>query len=292
MKNSKILAIITVLIWSTMAPMAKVLVNQIPDMEVLFVGALFAFLFLLGYNVVRSKVRILTTISGKAIRNMIGLGFLGLFLYSALYYYGIRQLTSQEACILNYLWPIMTVLFTSILLKEKLSTGKILGLLCSFAGIVILSVGGGHSNGSHVFLGIAACVIAAACYGMFSALNKKADYDQDITMMILWLTVAVCSGIYGMIFGDWMPISGSTWLGLLWLGVVVDAIAYLLWALAINGSENTASIANLAFLVPLLSMVLSVVFLKEPFQIRTLLAMAFIIGGILLQEYLDRKKNR
>ena len=290
MNRNKILAWVTVLIWSTLAPIAKVLMKQIPDMEVLFIGAFFAFLFLLGYNTASGRIRKLKHISFKVIRNMAGLGFLGLFLYSALYYYGIHQLTSQEACILNYLWPIMTVLFTSLLLKEKLTTGKILGLLCSFAGIVILSIGGGSGSGNHIFLGIIACIVAAACYGLFSALNKKADYDQDITMMILWLTVTVCSGICGLITRDWVPVSGMTWTGLIWLGVVVNAIAYLLWALAINGTDNTASIANLAFLVPLLSMIFAVIFLKEPFQFRALIAMIFIIGGILLQEYLDHRK--
>ena len=51
---------------------------------------------------------------------MAGLGFIGLFMYSALYYFGIEQLSSQEACILNYLWPIMIVLFACVILKEKL----------------------------------------------------------------------------------------------------------------------------------------------------------------------------
>ena len=46
------------------------------------------------------------TVRGRLGGIMAGLGFVGLFLYSALYYYGLMQLSSQEACIVNYLWPI------------------------------------------------------------------------------------------------------------------------------------------------------------------------------------------
>ena len=288
MGKSKVLAWITVLCWATLAPIAKVLIAQIPDMEVLFIGAVFAFLFLLGYNVANGKIAVIKTTPASILRNMICLGVLGLFLYSSLYYYGLQQLTSQEACILNYLWPIMTVLFTALILKEKLTAGKLLGLLLSFIGIVILSIGRSQTLNPNAMLGIITCIVAAACYGLFSALNKKLNYDQDITMMIIWLTVTCCSGIAGLISHNWVPVQGITWIGLLWLGVVVNAIAYLLWAIAINNSENTASIANLAFLVPLLSMILAVIFLKEPFQFRALIAMILIIGGIILQEYLDR----
>ena len=98
----------------------------------------------------------------------------------------------------------------------------------------------------------------------------------------------------GLLTENWIPISGVQWLGMLWLGVVVDAIAYLFWALALRGAENTAQIANLAFLTPFLSLVVSRIFLKEQIQIRAFVALVFIIGGILLQnfyEYIKQKKD-
>ena len=50
-----------------------------------------------------------------------------------------------------------------------------------------------------------------------------------------------------------------------------------------HGSENTAKIANLAYLTPFLSLVVSAVFLDEKIQLRALIALFFIIGGIFLQ---------
>ena len=291
MKKNYIYAVVTVLIWSTMAAVVKKMLNDIPSMEALSVSSFFAFLFLLLCNLKTGTIREMKKYSAKDYAVMTGLGFVGLFLYSALYYYGLAKLTSQEACILNYLWPIMLVVFSCILLKEKFTLLKGAALLCSFAGIVVLSLGGGSFAGG-TLSGMISCVAAAACYGLFSVLNKKADYDQNISMMVVWLAAAVCSLLLGLLTETWVPIRGVQWLGMLWLGIVVDAVAYLLWALALNGADDTAKIANLAYLTPFLSLVVSAVFLQEKIGLRALTALVFIIGGILIQSLCENRRDK
>ena len=285
MKKNYLHAILTVFIWGTMATVGKILVSNIPSLEALCIGSAFAFLFLLIVNIKNRTIKELGKYSVKDYAIMAGLGFIGLFLYSGLYYYGLTQLSSQEACIVNYLWPIMLVLFSTIILKEKLTVVKAVAMISSFIGVVILSVGSGVSGNGNVMLGIGSCVIAAACYGLFSVLNKKANYDQNIAMMVMWLVVAVCSAVFGLAIEDWKPVVGVQWLGMLWMGVVVNAIAYLIWALALNADKNSARIANLAYLTPFLSLIISAVVLKEQIQGRALIAFVFIIGGILLQTF-------
>ena len=268
MKKNYVYAVITVFIWSTMAALVKALLFDIPNLEALSVSSWFAFFFLLIVNLKNGSIKKMKQYTLKDYGVMIGLGFVGLFLYSALYYYGLAQLTSQEACILNYLWPMMLVLFSCIILKEKMTVTKGVAMVCSFVGVVILSMGEKSAAGGNVTAGMLSCIVAAACYGLFSVLNKKADYDQNIAMMVIWLVVAVCGMILGPVTEKWVPITGAQWLGILWLGVVVDAIAYLLWALALKGTGNTAQIANLAYLTPFLSLIVSAVFLKEKVELR------------------------
>ena len=221
-----------------------------------------------------------------------GLGFLGLFMYSALYYYGIAELGSQEACILNYLWPVMIVIFACIILKEKFTAKKIIAMLMSFAGIVVLTLGSGESASGNRLLGIIACVTAAICYGLFSVLNKKHSLNQNVTMMWIWFTTAVCSFVLSLFFEKWQPIIGVQWLGIAWLGIVVNAVAYLLWAIALKDASDSAKIANLAYLVPFISIIISWFVLKEQITINAVFALVLIIGGILLQSVSLKKKNR
>ena len=171
----------------------------------------------------------------------------------------------------------MIVLFSCLILKERLTILKGVAMLCSFLGIVILSMGQNGGGTGNTTFGMVACVLAAACYGLFSVLNKKADYDQNITMMVIWLTVAVCSFAVGPFLENWVSVHGVQWLGILWLGVMTDAVAYLLWALALKGVKDTAKIANLAYLTPFLSVLCS--------------ALVLIIGGILLQNMCEKKRE-
>lgn len=292
MRKSYIYASITVLIWATLATVVKIVLDDIPNFEALTISSFFAFVFLLILNIVNGSIKELKNYHLKDYLMMSGLGFLGLFMYSALYYYGISTLSSQEACILNYLWPLMIVVFACILLKEKFTVRKIIAMVMSFAGIVVLSVGTDGVSSGNKLLGIVACVIAAVCYGLFSVLNKKHSLNQNITMMWIWLTVAVCSLIAGLIFEKWQDVAGVQWAGLLWLGIVVNAIAYLLWAIALKNAEDSAKIANLAYLVPFLSIVLSAIVLKEKITVNAVIAVILIIGGILLQSIHFKKKKQ
>ncbi len=292
MKKNYTYAIVTVSIWATLAAISKMLLNDIPNLETLAISGFFAFVFLLILNVKSGIIKEMSSYSVKDYLIMAGHGFLGLFLYSALYYYGLTQLTSQEACILNYLWPIMLVIFSSIILKEKITVTKGIAMLCSFLGIIILSTGNGNAVIANTPSGIVSCIVAAACYGLFSVLNKKADYNQNIAMMVMWFVVAVCSSILGPVTEVWKPIEGAQWLGMLWLGVIVDAVAYLLWALALKDAGNTAKIANLAYLTPFLSLVISAIVLKEQVSLRAIIALLFIVGGILFQNFFDRLSEK
>lgn len=291
MKKNYIFAITTVFMWSTLAAVVKLLLSDIPNLQALAISSYISSGFLLIVNVFTGKIKVMKSLKIKDIGIISGLGFIGLFVYSALYYYGLSQLTSQEACIVNYLWPIMLVIFSCIILKEKLTAMKAVAMICSFVGIVVLSMGSGDNSEGNVTLGIFSCIIAAACYGLFSVLNKKFNYDQSISMMIFWLVAAVCSTVLGIVTEDWVSLDGRQWLGMLWLGIVVDAIAYLLWAIALNGTGNTAKIANIAYLTPFLSLVVSALLLKEEITLRALVALVFIIGGILLQSLYDQRRK-
>ena len=292
MKKNYTYAILTVSIWATMATVVKLILSDIPNLQALSVSSFFAAAFLLLLNLKNGAIKNMKQYAVKDYAIMAGLGFLGLFLYSALYYYGLAQLGAQDACILNYLWPIMLVICSCIVLKEKFTLTKGFAMVCSFVGIIILSLGGERVATGNAGLGMAACIIAAVCYGLFSVLNKKADYDQNIAMMVMWLVAAVCAAALGLVTEEWKPVVGVQWLGMLWLGVIIDAVAYLLWALSLKGVENTAKIANLAYLTPFLSLVVSAVVFKESIKPHKMVALILIVGGILLQSFWDAMLSR
>ena len=222
---------------------------------------------------------------------MAGLGFLGLILYSGLYYYGLSQLTSQEACLLNYLWPMMIVLFAALLLGERITLRTAVALLLSFSGVVVLTLGGEGSAEGNGLLGTVACLLAALCYGLFCVLNKRRNIDQTVMMIMAWGVTAVCSLPVTLLTEEWVTPMWTQWIGLLWLGVFIDAVGYLWWAMALQEARDAATVANLAYAVPLLSLVVSAITLGEEMSGAAVGALVLIMGGILLQSVRRGKKS-
>ncbi len=284
-KKQIVYAVLTVFLWATMAPAVKLMQDSVPTTEVLFLAGLFSVVFLLGRLIANGKVKEYRTFGAQNYKVVLGLGFLGFFVYEFLYYFGIAQLTASTACILNYLWPIMLVLFSCLILKEPFTTRKVLAMVASFLGVVVLSAGGNDQYGAHPVLGIVGCIVAAVSYGLFSVLNKREDLDQDLCMPIYWGVTMVSGLIAGFVEGGWTMPDLKTWLILAWLGVMANAVGYLIWAIALNDSKNSARIANFAFLVPVLSMLLSALILREQIHWNGIAALVLILGGILYQSY-------
>ena len=284
-KKQIVYAVLTVFLWATMAPAVKLMQDSVPTTEVLFLAGVFSVVFLLGRLIANGKVREYRTFGARNYKVVLGLGFLGFFVYEFLYYYGIDQLTASTACILNYLWPVMLVLFSCLILKEPFTTRKVLAMVASFLGVVVLSAGGNDQYGAHPVLGIVGCIVAAVSYGLFSVLNKREDLDQDLCMPIYWGVTMVSGLIAGFVEGGWTMPDFKTWLILAWLGVMANAVGYLIWAIALNDSKNSARIANFAFLVPVLSMLLSALILREQIHWNGIAALVLILGGILYQSY-------
>lgn len=284
-------AVSAVLIWSTLAAMAKSLLTVIPTFEALFLSSLIASVFLLVQQGVRRGLRVFRAYDWRGYLAMAALGFIGLFVYSGLYFYGLTQLTSQEACILNYLWPMMIVLFAALLLGERITLRTAAALLLSFSGVLVLTLGGeGRADGNAV-LGALACVLAALCYGLFCVLNRKRNVDATVLMTVAWGVTALCALSVMLMAEMWVALSWTQWAGMLWFGIFINAVGYLWWTMALQQAQNAAMVANLAYFVPLLSLVVSAVTLGEEMSCAALLALVLIMGGILLQNVRRGRKS-
>ena len=288
-----VFALVTVLLWSTAASMVKSLTDSLPSLCILGYTSLFASLFLLLLLLVRGQLGKLAEYSPMEYAKLAGLGLLGMFLYSALYYFGIDRMTAQEACILNYLWPVMIVVFSCLILKEPFTGRKAGAVALSFSGVLVIALWGLAREGagfSGDFPGIAACVLAAVCYGLFCVLNKKLGLDQTVGMVVFWGITCLCSFGVCLVRGALTLLSLPQLGGVVWLGIMVDGLPYLLWAVAINGVRNTARIANLAYLTPILSVIVSAVALGEALSPAYLIALLLILAGIVIQNLPERRR--
>lgn len=289
MKKEFAMAGLTVFIWGTSPPICKVMLGDISNFQMLCFASLFASLTLLLVIVVKGHWRELQAYTVRDLGRLALLGFTGYFLYSALYYQSIAYLDAQIACIVNYLWPIFTVCFACLILKETFSGAKLAALLLSFAGVIVVTLrpGQGFSFSGNQIKGYLYCIVAAALYGLFCNLNKKQGGNQLINMFFYHLLSAVCA-LVCCLFTGFTPVGGTTVVGLAWLGIFVNAIGYLLWALALQGS-SAATISNFAYGTPAIAMLLCCFFLGEPLYLTSIVGLALILLGFFLQMYLTNR---
>lgn len=282
MKKSYLLAGIAILLWSTMATVSKLLLGSFDPYQVLCVSALFAALALFGVNLFTGRLKKLKSYRPKDYLQAIGAGLLGNFFYYAFYYAGAAQLPASQAFIVNYLWPIMSMVFACILLKEKLTVGKVIAFGLSFLGVVTVAGGDLLRFDAQTLLGMALCAAGAVCYGAFTALNQKWNCDAYLGMMLSFAAAFLLSLLLSILRGAQWSLDVVQLAGLAWNGVGCMAIATVCWTLALAGG-GTAKISNLAYITPFLSLVWTAVFLKEIPSLWSAGGLCLIMLGILIQ---------
>lgn len=289
MKKEYIYAIISVLLWSTTATVTKILLGNLDSIQILLFGSLFAVIFLFLINCIKGNLNEIKNYKLKDYSKIFTIGILGTFLYNLFLYLGINTLQASQAFIINYLWPIMTVIFACIILKEKITIKKIIAIIISFIGVIIVSSNGNLLNiEKSSIIGTIYCILAAISYGLFSVLNKKQNYNKYISMMLYYLTSFFISLIYCVCAKKIFIPEMNQLLGLLWIGVFTSAIAFTSWAFALEKGD-TAKVSNIAYITPFISLVWTSVLLKENLNIYSVLGLIIIILGIFIQMQNNKK---
>lgn len=283
MKKSYFYALVSVFFWSTTTTVSKLLLHSISTMQVLAVSSVFATLFLLMVNVFKGNLKQLKSYQPRDYLVLVGVGFLGMFLYRMLLFFGVARMLASQAMIVNYLWPIMAVLASCVILREKLTVRKAIAVVMSFLGVVIVTTGGSAAGLSGSDLtGTVLVAVAAVFYGLFVAINKRLQYDSFVSMMFYNAVAAICAILGTLFSGETLLLTLSQNLGLVWVGVCNTAIGFVAWDLAMK-TGDTAKVANLAYITPFLSLVVAYFLLGDPITIWSVGGLTVIVAGILLQ---------
>jgi len=216
------------------------------------------------------------------------IGLPGTFFYYIFYYAGTDILPASQAFIVNYLWPIMSIVFACILLKEKMTIRKGIAIALSFLGVVLVAGSDLLQLEKNTLLGGAFCVLGAVSYGLFTALNQKFHYDKYNTMMVSYFAAAFLTTVMNAFNSDLFMPTPVQMLGFAWNGIFTMAIANLTWILAL-ACGKTAKISNLAYITPFLSLVWTSLILKEELHVRSILGLLIIVTGIFIQLKENRK---
>lgn len=288
MKKEYVYAGVSIFCWSTVAVVTKLLLGELNQFQLLWVSSFFAGIFLLVVNLITGQLKKLKQWKIKDFAISALCGIPGTFLYYVFYYAGAARMEASHAFIINYLWPIMSVVFACVILKEKLTFKKVLAIAVSFVGVGIVSFSRLGSFSTDMLLGTVLCMLGAVCYGVFTALNRKVHYEKSLSMMVNYAVTFLLTTLINGLCGDLFLPTGLQALGMAWNGMFTMAAAGTLWILALERGK-TEKISNLAYITPFLSLVWTTLILKEAFNPLSILGLAVIVSGILIQ--FERRKK-
>lgn len=282
-------AITAILFWSTMSSAFKLTLEHIDTANLLFIASVSSVLILLIINLINGEHRSLLKLSSKHILNSAFLGALNPFAYYLILFKAYDLLQAQIAGTLNYFWPVVLVLLSIPLLKQKISYKSILAILISFIGIMIISSEGNFSNlASDNYLGIGLALGSALFWALYWIYNVK-DERSDLPKLLLnFIFGAFYISVYLIITGQFTIPKPEAIGGGIYIGFFEMGLTYFFWLKALQYSVNTAKVSNLVYLSPFIALIIIHLTVGEQILITTFVGLIFIVGGILLQKYIDR----
>lgn len=224
--------------------------------------------------------------NGRVWAAFFGMGFLNNAVPFLLIVWGQQFIASGVASILNASTPLFTVVFAHFLTTdEKLSGGRLAGVLIGFAGVaVMIGPDAFRALGSNLAAQLA-CLGAAVSYA-FAGIFGRRFRAMGVTPMTTAAGQVIASStmlIPVMLFVDrpWtlpMP-SMAAIAALVALAAVSTAFAYVLF-FRILSTAGATNIVLVTFLVPVSAILLGVAFLGERLRPEHLAGMALIGAGL------------
>jgi drug/metabolite transporter (DMT)-like permease len=183
---------------------------------------------------------------------VVGVG--GLFGYHALYFLALRFAPPAEAGLLNYLWPLLIVLFSSLLPGERLLPHHIIGALLGLAGTVLLLMGGGGSGFEAGQLpGLAAAFIAAFVWASYSVMSRRLKaVPTDAVAGFCLATAVLAAVVHVLVEKTVWPETLGQWLAIVALGVGPVGAAFFTWDIGMKRGDIRV-LGAASYATPLLS---------------------------------------
>ena len=288
-KRGNIFGVLTILLWGSLA-LFSILTKGIPAFQLtamVFLVASFVGLILLKKQNI--KIKELFKIPLKVWL----IGVVGLFGYHFFYFLAIKNAPAVEANLLNYLWPLLIVLFSAFLPNEKLRWFHILGTILGLFGAVLLLIKGNElSFEKEYMMGYIFALVAALIWSSYSVISRTFAHIPTYAVTGFCLVTAVLSAICHFIFESTILPSQSEFIGVLMLGLGPVGGAFYLWDYSVKNADIKL-LGSFAYFTPLLSTFILVLFEYASFTLNIILACVFIILGSFISsmQYLKIVKN-
>lgn len=268
-------------------PVAKEAMDSIPTWIFTCITFAIGFLFLLPLTLVKDKTNWLR-IGAKDWLIVSVLSLLGAVLYTVFLLYGLPSTTALTASVITSAAPAVVLLITVLFFKEKIMINTAVSVLLAVMSVVIMTLPGSTDAGRNTFIGLLFLSLST----LANALNIIIANKIQSSLKPLTMAAGVC--LTGMIFSlplalhelqryQLSSITHSQGMTLFYYGVFVWALPYIFFFKGVN-KISAASAGMCVALIPVASMLCSVIVFGDSIKSRDLIATCVIILSVVLSE--------
>ena len=214
--------------------------------------------------------------------------FCGVFLFTIFLLYGLRLTSAAEGGIITSTSPAVLGVISFLWLKEKLTFHKNIGIALTVLGILAVNVFGSslaQERGVMPLLGnllIFGAVVGEALFTIFRKLQSEKITPLAATtwMSLFGLLMFLPFAVYEAASFRFSAASWEDWLAILYYGIVVTVIAFMLWFQGVSKVQASTA-AVFTGMMPISAIGLSYIFLGEPFSWTHVIGCGCVLLGIM-----------
>ncbi len=274
------------ILWGASWPAGKILAQAATPMHAGAWRFTVACAALLVWLIVANKG--LVRLTGKQALGMMLGGAVGVFGYAYFFMAGLNSVPAGRASLVVTMNPVLTTLFAALIFGEKFNRRIALGMMCAFAGgVIVLTHGqpwklfaGELGKGEWLLLG---CAISWSSYTL---LGKKLLQGVPALVATTYTACAGCLLLWLGAFG--LEPSQSPWnaglevhSAILFLALGATVLAYV-WYFDGVAALGAGTAASYISLVPVFGVLSSVLYLGESLDMSLMVGGALAVSGVVL----------
>jgi drug/metabolite transporter (DMT)-like permease len=277
-RTATLIGLTAILMWSLLAVLT-VATGKIPAFQL--AAMTFAIGALVGCLTWIGRPQAFRALSQPALVWIVGVG--GLFGYHALYFLALRFAPPAEAGLLNYLWPLLIVLFSSFLPGERLLAHHVIGALAGLAGTVLLFAGGNRGGlVSGQIPGLVAAFVAAFVWAIYSVMSRRLkSVPTDAVAGFCLATALLAALVHWLVEDTVWPETFAQWLAVVALGVGPVGAAFYTWDVGMKRGDIRV-LGAASYATPLLSTSFLILAGFAEASVNIAIAAVLIAGGGLI----------
>ena len=275
-RKAVVLALYTVLAWSTVATAFKLALRHGDVFSLVFFATLVSALTLAGLCAAQGKLRACLDFSRHDV-----VGLFNPVAYYLVLLFAYDRLAASEALALNYTWVLVLAGLSVPFLRQPFSRRLGAALALGYLGVWIIASGGRLTTFSGVDpAGVALALLSTVIWAGTWIANTRAAGDPLVNLTRQFLVGSLVSGAIWFFLGG--GFSGAAFAGAAYLGVMEMGLSFFTWLSALRLTKQASRVTVLVFLSPVLSLLWIHLILGEPGQVSTWAGMALILGGVAL----------